>query len=249
MSQGRDGIREPVQLPVLVVQLCCLTASIGTDSLRHPMLQKTAIHDFHVSAGARMVEFAGWDMPIMYRGIIAEHEQTRKSGSIFDVSHMGRLWFSGPDALKFLDKVVTRKIDDQKVGQSRYSLVCNESGGVMDDVIVSRDSKQWLVVCNASNREKLAKHFHEVRREQNFDFDMADQTEGTVMVAIQGPKVIDRLGEILPVDLKALKRYHFVTESVMLVKLAIFRSGYTGEDGVEIIISAKAAGMAMKLLG
>jgi aminomethyltransferase len=212
------------------------------------MLKKTAIHDFHVSAGARMVDFAGWEMPIMYRGIIAEHEQTRKSGSIFDVSHMGRLYFSGPDAQKFLDRVVTRKIADQKVGQSRYSLVCNDAGGVMDDVIVSRDSKQWLVVCNASNREKLVKHFHDVRHKLDMDFDMADQTEGTVMVAIQGPKVIDRLSELLPVDLKELKRYHFVADSFMLIKFTVFRSGYTGEDGVEIILPAKAASMAMKLL-
>src|SRR5207253_7334060 len=134
-------------------------------------------------------------------------------------------------------------------GQSRYSLVCNDSGGVMDDVIVSRDSKQWLVVCNASNREKLVKHFHDVRHKLDMDFDIADQTEGTVMVAIQGPKVIDRLSELLPVDFSQLKRYHFVTESVMLVKLMIFRSGYTGEDGVDIILSAKAAGLARELHG
>src|SRR5437867_7595917 len=119
----------------------------------------------------------------------------------------------------------------------------------MDDVIVSRDAKQWLMVCNASNRDKLVKHFHDVRRDEKLDFDMADQTEGTVMVALQGPRVMDRLAELLPVDIKSLKRYHFVTESVMLIKLMIFRSGYTGEDGVEIILPAKAATMAMKLIG
>jgi aminomethyltransferase len=212
------------------------------------MLKKTAIHDFHASAGARMVDFAGWEMPLMYRGIIQEHEQTRRSGGIFDVSHMGRLYFSGPDAQKFLSKVVTRNISDQKVGQSRYALVCNAAGGVLDDVIVSRDAKQWLVVCNASNREKLLKHFHDVRHQHDMDFDMADQTEGTVMVAIQGPKVIERLSGILPVDLKEMKRYHFVTDSLMLVKFTVFRSGYTGEDGVEIILPAKAAGLAIKML-
>src|SRR3954468_23349381 len=87
-----------------------------------PMLKRTPVYDFHVSHGGKMVDFAGWEMPIMYRGIIAEHEQTRKSGSIFDVSHMGRIHFSGADALKFLSKVVTRKLDDMKVGMSRYSL-------------------------------------------------------------------------------------------------------------------------------
>lgn len=212
------------------------------------MLKRTPFYDFHVSAGARMVDFAGWEMPIVYRSIIDEHEQTRKSGSMFDVSHMGRFSFTGTDATAFLDKVLTRNVAAMKVGQSRYSLVCNESGGVLDDIIVSRDQKNWLMVCNASNREKLVKHFHTVRAAGGFDFDMADQTESTAMVAIQGPKVIDRLADILPVDLRAMKRYSFVTDSLMLVKFTVFRSGYTGEDGVELIISAKAAAMAMKLL-
>src|SRR3954468_10088473 len=225
-----------------------LTLPRITDSLPRRMLKRTPVYDFHVSAGARLVDFAGWEMPIIYRSIIDEHEQTRKSGSVFDVSHMGRLHFKGPDTLKFLDKLVTRKIADMVVGQSRYSLVCNERGGVMDDVIVSRDSKYWLVVCNASNREKLLKHFNDVLRAGDYDLDMSDQTEATVMVAIQGPKVIDRLSDALGQDLKNLKRYHFISDSFMLVKYSVFRSGYTGEDGVELILAAKMAGMAMKLL-
>src|ERR1700759_4806964 len=101
------------------------------------MLKRTPFYDFHVSAGGRMVDFAGWEMPVMYRSIADEHEQTRKSGSIFDVSHMGRLHFKGQDPQKSQEKTVTRKIADMTVGQSRYSLVCNAAGGVMDDVIVS----------------------------------------------------------------------------------------------------------------
>lgn len=213
------------------------------------MPKRTPFYDFHVSAGGRLVDFAGWEMPIVYRSIIDEHQQTRTSGSIFDVSHMGRLYFSGPDTVKFLDRVVTRKISDQKLGQSRYSLVCNAAGGVMDDIIVSRDSKNWLIVCNASNREKLVKYFHEVRSKLDLDFDMSDQTEATAMVALQGPKVIDRLADLLPVDLRTMKRYSFVSDSVMLIKFTLFRSGYTGEDGVEMILPAKAASMAMKIIG
>jgi aminomethyltransferase len=196
-----------------------------------------------------MVEFAGWEMPILYRGIVDEHEHTRRSGSIFDVSHMGRLHFSGgADAVKFLNQVLTRNVSEQKVGQSRYSLVCNEAGGVLDDVIISRDAKNWVLVCNASNRERLVKHFNEIRKAGDLDFDMSDQTEGTAMVAIQGPKVIERLSEALPVDLRSLKRYHFVSDSFMLVKFTLFRSGYTGEDGVEMIIPSKMAPMAIKML-
>jgi aminomethyltransferase len=213
------------------------------------MLKHTPFYDFHVSAGGRMVDFAGWEMPIIYRSIIDEHEQTRKSGSIFDVSHMGRLHFSGADAMKFLNHVLTRNVSEQKIGQSRYSLVCNEAGGVLDDVIVSRDQKYWLMVCNASNREKLVKYFNETRRAKDMDFDLADQTEATAMIALQGPKVIDRLADILPVDLRSMKRYTFASDSIMLIRFTVFRSGYTGEDGVEMILPAKAAAMGMKLLG
>jgi aminomethyltransferase len=213
------------------------------------MLKHTPFYDFHVSLGARMVDFAGGEMPIMYRSIVEEHQQTRSSGSIFDVSHMGRLYFSGPDTVKFLNRVLTRNVTEQKIGQSRYSLVCNQAGGVMDDVIVSRDSKNWLIVCNASNRDKLVKYFHDVRHNENLDFDISDQTEGTAMVALQGPKVIDRVADLLPVDVRSMKRYAFATDSVMLIKFTVFRSGYTGEDGVELILPAKAAAMAMKMLG
>lgn len=196
-----------------------------------------------------MVDYTGWEMPLMYRGIVAEHNQTRNSGSIFDVSHMGRLHFVGKEAVPFLSRVLTRKIDDQRVGQSRYSLVCNAAGGVLDDVIVSRDTKNWLVVCNAGNRQKIISHFTAVRREMGLDFDMSDQTEATGMVALQGPKVIDRIANVLPVDIKSMKRYNFESSSIMLIKFSCFRSGYTGEDGVELILPAKMCGMAMKLLG
>jgi aminomethyltransferase len=213
------------------------------------MLKRTPFYDFHLSAGARMVDFAGWEMPLLYRGIVEEHEQTRNSGSIFDVSHMGRVYFSGPDSLKFLEHIATRRLGDQNVGQSRYSLICNEAGGVMDDVIISRDKKNWLMVCNASNRQKLMDYFLQMRRKTGFDLDIADQTEATAMVAIQGPKVIDRLSGVLPVDIKAMKRYHFESGSIMLVKFTLFRGGYTGEEGIELIIPAKMASMAIKLLG
>jgi aminomethyltransferase len=210
------------------------------------MLKHTPLYDFHVAAGARMVDFAGWEMPIVYRSIVDEHVQTRNSGSMFDVSHMGRLRFSGTGATDLLDRALTRNIRTQAVGQCRYSLVCNESGGVLDDVIVSRDAKDWIVVCNASNREKLLKHFAALANEIA-DVKIDDQTEATAMIALQGPKVIERLSEFLPIDLAGIKRYHFINETVMFVKLQIFRSGYTGEDGIEIVMSARAAAKAVAL--
>jgi aminomethyltransferase len=211
------------------------------------MLLRTPFYDFHLSAGAKMVEFAGWEMPLFYRGISQEHLHTRSSGSLFDISHMGRIRFAGADVVAFLDKVLTRNVAAQNVGVSRYSLVCGDSGGVLDDVIVSRDTKDWIVVCNASNRLKLLEHFKSAAIGMEVTID--DQTERTGMIAIQGPKVLDRLAEVLPVDVKGMKRYTFETANVMFISLTIFRSGYTGEDGVEIILPAKAAAMAMKMLG
>jgi aminomethyltransferase len=208
-------------------------------------LKQTPFHSFHVSAGAKMVDFAGWEMPLLYRGIVDEHVQTRTSGSLFDVSHMGRLNFSGKEATAFLNKVLTRNVAEQRVGQSRYSLVCNESGGILDDIIISKDSKNWMMVCNASNRAKLVSHFNQQR--SSFDVEITDTTQSTAMVAIQGPRVIDRMAEILPVDVKAMKRYSFETSSFMLIKFTVFRSGYTGEDGIELVLPAKMAGMAIKM--
>lgn len=195
-----------------------------------------------------MVDFAGWEMPIMYRSIVDEHNHTRNSGGIFDVSHMGRLQISGGDAIKFLQRVFTRDVEKMKVGQCRYGFICNESGGILDDVIVSRDKKNWLMVVNASNREKIVKHFHDVRSKENLDFDLADNTESTAMIALQGPKVIERIGGHLE-EVANLKRYEFTSGSfMMLVKYTVSRTGYTGEDGVEVILSSKMAPMVMKAL-
>jgi len=212
------------------------------------MLQRTPFYDFHVSAGGRMVDFAGWEMPIMYRSIVDEHNHTRDSGSIFDVSHMGRLYFSGKDAEKFLNVIFTRDVTQQKIGQCRYGLLCNNAGGVIDDVILSRDKKQWLMVVNASNREKVIHHIHEVRKARDLDFDLSDQTDATAMIALQGPKVIEKISEHLEAA-ATLKRYQFVTDSfMMMIKYTVSRTGYTGEDGVEVILPTRMAGMAMKML-
>jgi aminomethyltransferase len=213
------------------------------------MLKHTPFHDYHASVGAKMVDFAGWEMPILYRGIVDEHEQTRTSGSLFDVSHMGRLYFTGKDVVPFLNKVLTRNVSEQRIGQSRYSLVCNESGGTLDDVIISKDTKNWILVVNASNRQKIVDHFNAVLKATGLEVEMVDNTESTAMVAIQGPKVIDRMAELLPIELRSMKRYTFESSSFMLIKFTCFRSGYTGEDGVELILPAKMASMAMKLVG
>ena len=120
---------------------------------------RTALYDTHRRLGARLIDFGGWEMPVTYRGIRDEHLHTRGAGSIFDVSHMGRILISGPDAEALLQYVCTRNVEKLKVGRSGYSHICNQHGGIMDDVIVSRYEKYFLVVCNASNREKIVAHF------------------------------------------------------------------------------------------
>ncbi|RMF84590.1 MAG: hypothetical protein D6744_02815, partial [Planctomycetota bacterium] len=210
------------------------------------LMMRTPLHHYHVDAGARMVEFAGWEMPLTYEGLIKEHHHTRNHASFFDVSHMGRVEFRGADAEKLLERLNTRKIGSMQVGQSRYSHMCREDGGILDDVIVSRFEDHFLVVCNASNREKLLAWWNE--HKSGLDVAIEDKTFETAMVAIQGPETIDTLSELLPIDLRGLKRYHFTTGRVIGADYFIARSGYTGEDGVEIILPAHLATTALNML-
>jgi aminomethyltransferase len=203
-------------------------------------LARTPFHKFHVNHGAKMVEFAGWEMPLHYGSIIDEHHQVRNSGGMFDVSHMGRLRFTGRDACAFLDRVCTRQIHGMSDGQVRYSLICNERGGCKDDVLVyKRADADYLMVCNAANREKVLRHFDAVKSQTRrsggeFVFKLSDQTDKTAMVAIQGPNVIKVMSDFTRA-VTDLKRYRFVEKSVLVAKVMISRTGYTGEDGVEVI--------------
>src|SRR5262245_49739435 len=121
-------------------------------------MNKTCLNAQHHALGARMIDFGGWDMPVKYAGIIDEHRHTRSAASLFDVSHMGRLDLSGRDAEAVLQKACTRNVAKLAVGRCGYSHICNERGGILDDVIVSRYEDHWLVVCNASNRDKIVAH-------------------------------------------------------------------------------------------
>lgn len=209
------------------------------------MLQ-TALIDFHRSQNARLVDFAGWEMPVVYTSIIDEHHWTRRHASLFDVSHMGRVRFDGAGAEALLERLCTRPIGTMKPGQSRYGHVCREDGGILDDVIVSRYDDHFLMVCNASNREKLLRWFE--RQRVGFDCRVEDQTFETGMIAIQGPEAIPTLERVFKLQLSDLKRYHFKLVSQFGVSASVFRSGYTGEDGVEIIAPAGAMRMGVPLL-
>ncbi len=210
-------------------------------------LLQTPFRKFHEQHGAKFVDFAGWDMPLHYGSITAEHEQCRHSGALFDVSHMGRVSVTGRHARKFLESVLTRKISDMDEKQCRYSLVCNEQGGVLDDVIVYRFDDHWLLVVNASNRLKLLDHFHRQIESQGVTVRLEDLTPKTAMVALQGPKVMEKIGQFSK-EIPTLGRYRFAIKNLMILKMTVSRTGYTGEDGVEIMMGANMAGMAVKLL-
>jgi len=212
-------------------------------------LTETPLKAFHVDHNAQLVDFAGWEMPLKYgTSVREEHEQTRASGGIFDVSHMGRLSVSGLHAKRLLEHVCSRRMGTMQDGQCRYSLMCNAQGGVMDDVIVMRmDDDDYLVVVNASNRAKIVEHLKAVIARRDFNVKFEDRTEKTAMVALQGPKVMDLVSGVSK-EIPSLKRYRFSVKNLMIMKLYVSRTGYTGEDGVEVILPASAVGMAMKLL-
>lgn len=195
-----------------------------------------------------MVDFAGWEMPMLYRSIVEEHKQTRESGSLFDVSHMGRLRISGRHARKFLDRVCSRQVLGMQLGQCRYSLICNETGGCIDDVLVYCFAEDdYMVVCNGSNRAAIVDHFNRVKAAEDMTFKMVDETESTCMCAIQGPKVMDIIGGVSR-EIPTLKRYRFTVKNVLVMKLIVSRTGYTGEDGVEVILGSKFAKQAIKMM-
>jgi aminomethyltransferase len=217
-------------------------------------LQRTPLYNFHAKYGAKFVDFAGWEMPMTYNrpdgsgGIIGEHKQTRSSGGLFDVSHMGRFRVHGVHAARLLERLCTRRIRDMKIAQCRYSLVCNPQGGIMDDVIVYRmEEDDFTVVVNASNREKLWKHFNATKEAGALKVNLDDQTLKTAMMAVQGPKVIEFIGKFSR-EIPTLKRYTFAIKNLLVVKLTVSRTGYTGEDGVEVILPAMMVDMAMKLI-
>ncbi|MEO1236384.1 MAG: glycine cleavage system aminomethyltransferase GcvT [Planctomycetota bacterium] len=211
-----------------------------------PLLQ-TPFKKFHEENQAKLVDFAGWEMPLHYGSILDEHRYTREVGSIFDVSHMGRLKFTGRHARRFLETVLTRKVTDMAPKTCRYALVCNDKGGVRDDVLVYRYDDHWMLVVNAANRLKLLDHFAAVQAEREMSLKIEDETEKTAMLAVQGPAVIEAIGGFSK-EIPILKNYTFALKNLLILKMTVSRTGYTGEDGVEVILGANMANMAMKLL-
>jgi aminomethyltransferase len=198
-------------------------------------LRRTPLYGEHKSLGARLVDFAGWEMPVQYEGIKAEHNAVRNHAGLFDVSHMGEAVFRGPDAEEAVQRLVTRDVSRLEDGQAGYSAVCYESGGTVDDVIVYRRPDDFLVVVNASNREKDLEHFRS--NTQDLDVEVADESDDWALLALQGPEAADLLQNLTGANLPDLRPFRFVEGEVAGAKTLVSRTGYTGEDGFELYVS------------
>ena len=204
------------------------------------VLLKTPLHGWHHTHGGRLVEFGGWSMPVQYSTIIDEHKAVRERAGLFDISHMGRLDFAGPDVLPWLDLATTNRVGRLEPGKIQYSLMVDEHGGVIDDILVYRlPTGSYSIVCNASNRLKVVAQLHHLA--EGFDAKLVDQTTATAMIAVQGPAALAVAQRHVDAPLTDLPYYGCTTGTMLGAYVLISRTGYTGEDGFELIVpEAKA---------
>jgi aminomethyltransferase len=209
---------------------------------------RTPLYDWHAARKARLVPFAGWDMPVQYTGVIDEHRAVRTAAGVFDVSHMARLSFGGPDALPLLETVFTNSVATMKDMQVRYGLVCKEDGGILDDVLVYRWPYGFAMVVNASNREKITAWLR--KHAAGKDVQIQDQTFTTAMAAVQGPKAVELVAGMFQADVTQLKYYFATPTRYRDTGCVVSRTGYTGEDGFEVIVpNALAVPLWEELVG
>jgi aminomethyltransferase len=217
----------------------------------------TALYEEHKKLGASFTDFGGWQMPLKYSSELAEHHAVRKAAGIFDLSHMGEVWVTGPDAAAFLDYALVGKISAMAVGKAKYSLICNEDGGIIDDLIIYRrpgaedaaegSTDRFLVVPNAGNATTVAVALAE--RAAGFDVVVDDVSAETSLIAVQGPKAEELLLRLVPAAQHRLVtglKYYAAVEVPILVagagqELLLARTGYTGEDGFEIFVANEDA--------
>lgn len=208
-------------------------------------LKHTALHEEHAALGAVFTDFGGWDMPLRYASELAEHRAVRAAAGLFDLSHMGEIWVEGPDAGKFLNTALVGNLAVIAVGKAKYSLICAEDGGIIDDLIsYRRADDRYLVVPNAGNAAVVAEALRE--RSQGFDVTVTDVSADTSLIAVQGPNAVAILHAITDASQHALvtdmKYYSADDATVAGIDVLLARTGYTGEDGFELYVpNAQAA--------
>src|SRR5690348_18248950 len=203
-------------------------------------LKRTALNAIHAARGAKMVPFAGYEMPVQYpTGITEEHRAVREKVGLFDVSHMGEFIIRGPGAVDFVNYVTTNDVAKLAVGQVHYSTILNERGTIEDDCLVYRFADHLMMVVNASN---AAKDFAHISKQlPKFKAELEDVSDDMSLLALQGPKAASILQKLTKTDLSAIKYYHFAEGEVSGMPSIISRTGYTGEDGFELYFDNKYA--------
>src|SRR5262245_63502551 len=197
-------------------------------------MRQTPLHAAHVDAGARLVDFHGWEMPVQYTGILEEARLVRKHAGIFDLGHMGRLVVRGPDREALVEHVFSANLGKLKLGKAKYGFFLNEQGFPLDDVIVYRDKDVVHVVINAGNRDRDDAWVRERLAAKKFKATVENVSDAQAMIAIQGPESEPTLQPLAGTDLSAIPYYGFTTAKVCGVETLIARTGYTGEDGFEV---------------
>jgi aminomethyltransferase len=215
-------------------------------------LKRTALFDRHVALGARIIPFAGWEMPVQYQGILAEHRAVRAAAGLFDLGHMGQFQVTGPDALAFLQYTTTNDLSQLKPGQAKYGLLSNEKGGVVDDIIVYRNPEGedgYMVVINAANTDKDVAWWEVVRqRRSDLDVDAHDISPEVGMIAIQGPNAVAITERVTNEPVGELEYFSWRNGEVAGVPAKIARTGYTGEDGFEFYATNEHIGQVWDAL-
>lgn len=196
-------------------------------------LKRTSLFDEHKALGARIVPFAGWEMPVQYAGILKEHAAVRERAGLFDVSHMGELELTGPDALALVDGLVTNDLKKLVDGQAQYTVCCNEAATILDDLIIyRRAAEQILIVCNAGNRDKISAHVGAAAAAAGVPF--VDRSDELSLMALQGPAAQAIMVDAGAGSLAELAFFHLADGTVGGVDCLVARTGYTGEDGFEL---------------
>ena len=206
-------------------------------------MQKTPIYNSHVALKGRMVEFAGWELPVQYTGVLHETKAVRTTMGIFDVSHMGRIWVEGPQANDFLNWIHTNDIANLKYGRAKYGLICNEAGGIIDDAIVYRltDTKH-LLVANAANAAAVLQWLQSWQKKSYRNAIISSAKELPGMIAFQGPQALATLSTVMQSQqIEEMRPFSIVSETFHKQEALVARTGYTGEDGVEVMLGMESA--------
>ncbi len=204
-------------------------------------MERTPLYPIHKRYDARMIDFGGWEMPVHYTGILAEHQAVRNAAGLFDVSHMGEFLLSGPDAFPFLQRMTTNDLRRCKVGQAQYTLLCTERGTVVDDLIVYRlEEARFLLCVNAANRRKDFTWLFDHRSAEERVV-LEDVSDDFALLALQGPRAAEILAAATPFDPSGVAPFHLREGNLGGIEAIVARTGYTGEDGFELFLPPQGA--------